>query len=172
MRKLIVEKLPRIIKNKKKLEEILDVSISHRGKEIYIEGEGEEEYFAEKVIDALDFGFSFSDAVELKKQGLKLIIINIKDHAKKKDLKTIRGRIIGTKGKALKTISNISDCSLEIKRNKIGIIGHEENVEKAREAIISLIKGSKHSNVFSFLERQDFSEPVDLGLRNPKDKPA
>ena len=60
MKKIICEKLPRILKNKKKLSEVLGVTLTNRGKEVYIEGSPEKEYIAEKVIDAINFGFAIS----------------------------------------------------------------------------------------------------------------
>ena len=56
MKKLICEKVVRLIKGKQKLEKELHIKISIRGKEVEINGEPEEEYVAEKVIEALDFG--------------------------------------------------------------------------------------------------------------------
>jgi hypothetical protein len=35
---------------------------------VHISGKPEDEYDAEKVIEALDFGFPFSDALEIKKE--------------------------------------------------------------------------------------------------------
>ena len=72
MRTIISEKLPRIIKNKKKLEKILNIKITNRGKEVNIEGSPEDEYIAEKVIDAINFGFPFSYAVSIKKENGEL----------------------------------------------------------------------------------------------------
>ena len=55
MKKIISEKLPRILKNKKRLEKELLVKITNRGKEVFIDGDPEEEYYAEKVIESLEF---------------------------------------------------------------------------------------------------------------------
>ena len=46
MKVLICEKLPRITKNKKRLERVLGVKITNRGKEVSVEGEPEAEYAA------------------------------------------------------------------------------------------------------------------------------
>ena len=71
MRTIICEKFPRILKNKKRLEEALDIKIENRGKEIFIECGGEEEYIAEKVIDALNLGFQFSIALLIKEEDFE-----------------------------------------------------------------------------------------------------
>jgi len=92
-------------------------------------------------------------------------IINIKEHTNRKDLARIRARIIGTRGKALKTLSDLTECNFEIKENRIGIIGDVENIENAQKAIISIIKGAKHSNIYSFLEKHHPEPIIDLGLK-------
>ncbi len=165
MKTILCEKLPRITKNKKKLEKILNVKITNRGKEVSIKGKPTDEYIAEKVIDALNFGFPFSVAILIKEEDFILEIINIKDYTKRKDLERIRARIIGTKGKTLKTLNQLTKCYFELKDNYIGIIGHPEHIENAQEAVISIIKGAKQSNVYSHLEKHQVKEPIDLGLK-------
>lgn len=166
MEKIICEKIARIIKNKKKLEEKLKVKISNRGKEVTITGKPEDEYVAEKVIDALEFGFPFSVAMEIKEQDDIFEIINIKDHTKRKDLERIRARIIGKKGKTLKTLTTLTQCHFEIKDNHVGIVGDPEYIKNAQEAVIALIKGSKQSNVYAHLEKHQVKPIEDLGLKD------
>jgi len=165
MKIILCEKLPRIIKNKKRLEKLLNIKITNRGKEVSIEGKPEDEYTAEKVIDALNFGFPFSNAIQIKEHDCIFEILNIKDHTKRKDFKRIRARIIGTKGKTLQTLHQLTKCYFELKDNFIGIIGEPEYIENAQQAVISIIKGSKQSNVYNFLEKHQVKEPIDLGLK-------
>lgn len=166
MIKRIIEKIPRVIKNRKRLEKILNVKISNRGKEVYIEGLPEDEYVAEKVIDALEFGFPYDVAVEIKKGDLLFEVVNIKDHTRSKDLSRVRGRIIGTKGNALKTLSQITGCRFELKDNEVGIIGNPEEILEAKESIIALAQGSKHGNVYkSTIKKKKGSVKEDLGLK-------
>ena len=103
MKKIFSEKFLRIIKNKKRLEKELNVKITNRGKEVFVEGEPENEYSAEKVIDALNFGFPFEYALLIKKENFILEILNIKDYTKRKDLETIRARILYPTNKTVKT---------------------------------------------------------------------
>lgn len=172
MIKLIVEKLARIIKSKNRLEEILDVKIENRGNEIYIEGSAEDEYTAEKVILALDFGFPFSTAMEIKTEELIMEIVNIKEYTNQKDMTRVRGRIIGSNGKILKTLSDLTNCYLELKDNKVAIIGEPEHIKNCREAVISITKGTKPGNVYAYLEKHQPEEIVDLGLKNTKKSKA
>ncbi len=165
METIYSEKLPRILKNKKKLEKILNVKITNRGKEISIQGEPEDEHVAEKVIDALNFGFPFSTAMLIKKEDFMFEIINIKDHTKRKDLKRIRARIIGTGGKTLKTLNQITNCYFELKDNSIGVIGPPEYLEGGQKAVISIIKGTKQSNIYGLMEKSKIKPIFDLGLK-------
>ena len=165
MKKIISPKIARIIKNKKKLEKILNLKITNRGKEVMIDGKSENEYFGQKVIDALNFGFPFSAAISIKTEGKDLDFMNIKEHTKKHDLERIRARIIGKAGRGLKTLSNLTNCALELNENKIGIIGDPEHVKHATEAIILMINGAKHGNVYKFLEKNRIKPVYDLGLK-------
>src|SRR3989344_2727593 len=149
MLKLIVDKLSRIVKNKARLEKLLKVKITNRGREVFIEGLPEDEYDAERIIEALNFGFPFSTTLLIKDEEFLFEILNIKDHTKRKDLRTIRARIIGADGKTLKTLTDLTKCNFELKDNWVGIIGDADNIEPAQQAMISLIKGSKTANVYA-----------------------
>lgn len=165
MKIIISDKLARILKNKKRLENILNVKITNRGKEVFISGNPEEEYIGEKVIDAINFGFPFSIAILIKEEDFMFEIINVKNHTNRKDLSVIISRIIGKKGKAIKTLSQLTKCYIEIKDSCVGIIGPAENMKNTENAILYLIKGSKHSNVYSYLEKHQIEPVYDLGLK-------
>lgn len=165
MKTIISDKIARIVKNRKRLEKELHVKITNRGKEVFIEGEVEEEYLAEKVIDAINMGFPLSVAMFIKKEDFRFEILNIKDYTKRKDIERIKARIIGRRGKTLKTLHQLTKCYFEIKDNSVGIIGHPEYIENAIEAIISIIRGAKQSNVYSFLEKHQVKPVWDLGLK-------
>jgi len=167
MKTILSPKFLRIIKNKAKLEKILNIKITNRGKEVNIKGKPEDEYIAEKVVDALNFGFKFTEAISIKEEEDNIFeIINIKDHTTKKDLSRVRSRIIGKNGKALSTLETLGNCYIEVNENNIGVIGNSENIENITQAIVSIIKGSKHSNVYSFLEKRQPKKIYDLGLRD------
>jgi ribosomal RNA assembly protein len=152
MKKIILDKIPRITKARKILEKELNVKIALLGREISITGKPEDEYISERVIEAIDFGFPIDAALMIKEEDLALEILNIKEHTKRKDYKRIRGRIIGKEGKTKNTISSLTDCFIEVKDNRVATVGHPENVKTARQAIISLIKGTKQANVYAYLE--------------------
>jgi len=171
MKTLISEKFIRIIKNKKRLEKALEITISNRGKEITIEGEPAEEHIALQVLDALNFGFPFATALSIKEEDKVLEVLSIKEHTNRKDFTSIRARVIGRGGKVLKTLSNLTGCDLELRNNQIGIIGEPTLIKVTVEALISLIRGAKHGNVYTFLEKNQQEPIYDLGLKEkPKKK--
>ena len=84
---IICEKIQRITKNRERLQKALGVKITNKGKEVTVDGAPEDEYFAEKVIDALNFGFPFSVALLVKDEDYVFESLNIKDYTHKKDMK-------------------------------------------------------------------------------------
>ncbi len=165
MKKIICDKIARVVKNRKKLEKELGVRITNIGKDISIDGKPENEYYAEMVIEALDMGFPFGVALLVKKEDNVIEVINIKDYARRKDFKSIRARIIGKSGKTLRVLHELTECFFELKGNSVGILGDPERIKNAQEAVISIIKGTKQANVYSFLEKHRVQPIVDLGLK-------
>ena len=170
MIKIICEKVPRVTKNRTILEKTLGVNITNRGKEVSIDGSSEDEYLAERVILALEFGFPFSVALMIKEEDFVFEIINIKEHTNRKNFEIIRARIIGKGGKTLRTLETLTECFFEIKDNKLGIIGDSEYIKNAQEAVISLIRGAKQGNVYAFLEKHRVKPVFDLGLKKVSKK--
>lgn len=170
MKKIISEKPMRIIKAKENLKKILGVEIKISGNEIYLDGKSEDEFIGEKIVDALDFGFPFSHAITIKQDNFHFEILDIKDYTPRKDLETIRGRIIGRNGRTLRTLTDLSGCFFEINRNRVGIIGPVELFENARESILALIRGSKQANVYRVLEKNQFEPVEDLGIKKSFEK--
>jgi len=170
MRIFICENLGRILKNKKKLEEELNIKITNKGREISINGKPEEEYIAEKIIESLDLGFQYKTAILIKEEDFIFEILNIKDYTKRNDLERVRARIIGKGGKTKKTLTQLTECDIELRGNKIGIIGPSTSIENAQEALISLIRGTKQSNLYAYLEKHRAEPIFDLGLKEAKKK--
>jgi rRNA processing protein Krr1/Pno1 len=52
----------------------------------------------------------------------------------------------------------------------VGIIGNCENIRSVEEACKLLIKGSKHANVYAYLEKHRIEPVIDLGLKEVKKK--
>lgn len=165
MKTLYPKEIVIIKKNKNFLEKNLEIKIQIKDKELIIESNPFNEYIAEKVIDAINFGFSLEIAMLIKKEDFLFEVINIKEYTRRKNLQQIRARIIGTKGKTLKVLHELTKCFLELKNNEVGIIGSPESIQNAQEAIISLIRGAKQRNVYSFLEKHQVKPVFDFGLK-------
>jgi len=169
MQEIYAESFRKVSQNKAKLEKELKVKIKNRGRLVFVEGKGEDEYLAIEVIEALNLGFKIEQALLLNQEGFILEKVLIKNLTKRHDLERIRGRLIGTDGRTRKTIENLSDCFLAIHDNTIGIIGRAEEIEKAMQAVESIIQGSKQNKVYSSLERKNAKEKTklneDLGLK-------
>lgn len=165
MKKAIFNEYQKLLRVRKKIQEKLEVSIINRGKEITIKGNPEDEFIALQILDALEMGFPIEIAMKITKEDVSFERLNIKNYTKRKNLEAIRGRIIGKDGAALRTMSEISDCAIELKDNKIGIIGNVENIRIAESAVVSLIQGSKHATVYSYLEKRRPEPVVDIGLK-------
>lgn len=154
MQEIYVGNIGKVIQSKKKLESELKIKITNKGKLVFISGKPEDEFITLKIMEAINLGFSAERALLLKNPETLLQTLNIKDITKKHNLKEIRARIIGTKGKTLKTINNLTDCFISLKDNQIGIIGNCENTKDAIQAMNSLVRGSKQSHIYARLERE------------------
>ena len=163
MKNLYIKSARKILQNKNELEKKLKVRIIVKGQNTSIASNSSnevDEYFAERVLLALDYPFLVEDALLLLNEEYLFEIIHIKDYTKRHDLKVIKGRIIGTEGKTLRVLQDLSNALIAVKDNDVAIIAESMNFEKARQAIISLIKGSKQANVYSYLEKAGKRERV------------
>lgn len=169
MQEIYIENIGKIIPNKKKLEKELSVKITNKGKIVFVNGQGDKEYIALKVIEALNLGFSAERALLLKDENFCLHILNIKDLTKRKNLKEIRARIIGKRGGALKTMCDLSDCLFSLDNNRVGIIGHVEDIEQGIQSMTRLIQGSRHANIYAKLEKIKHKKKLERFLPVKKD---
>lgn len=143
----------RLKKERKFLEKKLKIKISLKRESVVIEGEPLDEYEANLVIEAMNLGFSTETACLLTDEEFLFEKINIKDYTRRKNLEVIRARLIGTHGKTKETIEQISGCKIKIKGNTIGIIGPADSMEYALTGITNIIKGTKQTNVYKYLEK-------------------
>jgi ribosomal RNA assembly protein len=168
MKTIISDEPQKIIKFNRKLEKALNVKVMVNNNEVTINGSPEDEFIAEKVIDAIGFGFPLEMALLIKEEDFLFEIINIKDYTHRNDLERIRARIIGREGKTLRTLNNLTECHFEIKNNEIGIIGSPELIKNAQDSVILIIQGSKQANVYGYLEKHHVEPVLDLGLKEQK----
>lgn len=107
-----------------------------------------------EVIRAIGRGFNPDLALLLLKQDYVLEVIQIGDFSRNKnDLVRLRGRLIGSEGKARVTIENLTDTYTVVYGKTCGIIGTTERCILAKRAFESLLEGSPHANVYKWLEK-------------------
>ena len=152
---LVPKERIKIIKDQKtvkKLENSIKIKISFEENSVIIEGEGVELFQAKNIVKAIARGFSPEKAFRLLNEEETLEIIELTEFTDKK-MKVIKARLIGTKGKTRKLIENFSGCSVSVYGKTVCIIGNFEQMNIAREAIKMVIRGSKHSKVYGFLQQ-------------------
>lgn len=152
MKTFYIKSKRKVLQSKKELEGALNVRISV-GDGVSVSGKEEDEYFAERVLLALDFPFLVEDALVLKNDDYAFEIINIKDYTRRRDLGVVKGRIIGKKGNTLRILEELGDSFIAVKENFVAIIAPAENIDSVRQGIISLIHGAKQGNVYGYLEK-------------------
>ncbi len=108
---------------------------------------------AEDVVKAIGRGFSPKRAFRLFEEDVIMEIIDLKDYYGKREnrIRIARGRIIGTNGKARRTIEDFTGTYISVFGNTVAIIGSYEGMEIARKSIEMILQGSKHSTIYRFL---------------------
>ncbi len=111
-------------------------------------------YSVREIITAVGRGFNPEVALQLLKTDYAFEQIDLSAAAKTKNhMIRIKGRVIGSSGKARELIEELTGCKISVFGKTISIIGRVESANICRKAIESLIKGSRHASVYSFLEK-------------------
>lgn len=155
METLYFDKLSELKRSRVELEQKLGVTLTVVGRKVTVEGTAFEEYEALIVLEAIKFGFSAKKAVQLKDESMMFVKMPIKQFTRRKNLREVRGRVIGREGKTKRTIESIANCDIIVNNNEVGILGDAESIEEAKTALTKLIGGAKESNVYNFLERMN-----------------
>jgi len=172
MESIIFSNTAEVKKAKAQIEKKLHIKIDIAGKKVTISGEGINEYEASIVLDAINLGFSAKKALLLLDPEIQFRRLNIKDFTKRKNLREVRARVIGREGKTKRTIEDLTDSTIVVRDNTVGIIGYADSIENTLTALKNLIRGSKESNVYRFLEDMNrFSRQLKgTEILNKKDK--
>ena len=114
---------------------------------------------AREVVRAIGLGFSPEKAFKLLEDDYVLIVIDLKQYIgdSPNHLSRVKGRIIGEKGKARKTIEEMTNTFISVYDTYVAIIGDYESATIAREAIEMLIQGRQHSTVYRYLDKVIYS---------------
>lgn len=111
---------------------------------------------AASIVRAIARGFSPENAFLLLDDEYMLDVIGLSEQAHtKKELETIRGRIIGTRGKARKKIEEETHSFISVYGKTVSIIAKIDDLPNARKGIEMLLRGAGHSNVYSTLKKLD-----------------
>ncbi len=109
---------------------------------------------ARDIIKAIGRGFNADKAFYLIDDSIYLETIQLE--GSKNNIKRLKARLIGEKGKARNMIESGTDTYISIFGSQISIIGDLEEIRSAKEAIEMLIRGSKHGTVYRLLEQKRF----------------
>lgn len=155
METLHIENIKEIKKALPDLKKRLSLKILMEGKKLTIEGAPLDEYEALNILEAISFGFSAKQAQKLIDADFTFRRTNIKKFTHRTNREIVRARIIGKEGKVKKTMETLTNSDIIIKGNEIGIICPTESINYILTALSNLIRGSKQSNIYSFLERMN-----------------
>lgn len=109
---------------------------------------------AMEIVTAIGRGFSPENAMNLLNGDNSLHVIDLREFAGKSssNLERIKGRIIGEGGKARKNMENLSGTYISVYGKTVSIIGNNEKLRLAVDAISSISNGSMHGSVYNKLE--------------------
>ncbi len=110
----------------------------------------------QSIIQAIGRGFSPEKALKLLSDDYVLEIVDLRDYVgpSKNALQRIRGRLIGEGGKARLYIESRTGTDISIYGHTAAIIGRYYDVIPAKEAIVSLASGSRHSTAYRRMEKK------------------
>ncbi len=111
---------------------------------------------ATDVVKAIGRGCNPDVAMKLLKPDYAAQIMTVPEFTGKspKKMKRLKGRVIGKEGKSRTTIEDLTDTSIIVYGKTITIIGLQEDVACARQAVESLLSGSPHAAVYAWLEKK------------------
>lgn len=108
------------------------------------------------AITAISIGFSPTDVTFFAEDdSAKLEIIDTKKEIKKEShRKRLLGRVIGRNGSMYTQIANALNVRIRIDDDRIGIMGHVENVSAAVDIVRLILDGAEFATVYKELERK------------------
>ncbi len=147
---------------KKKIEEISQTKLeidSAEGEVIIDEHEAKDPLLnlkVESVVRAIGRGFSPEHAIRLFKEEMGFFIFDIHDYVGKKEthIRRLKSRIIGRNGKTKRVLETLTGADISIYGHTISIIADFESIDITKRAVDMLLNGSKHSNVYKFVEKK------------------
>jgi ribosomal RNA assembly protein len=147
------ERIKELLELKNKVEEELAVKLLVKGNDVSVSGESVNLLKARDVVVAVGRGFDCETAMLLLGDDYCLDVIDVKDYAKtQKAIIRLKGRVIGDDGRAKRFIEKNTGCFISVYGKTVAIIGKNDDIVRARRAVIMLLEGAKHATAYRFLE--------------------
>lgn len=107
------------------------------------------------VIKAIGRGMAPKAAIRLLDDNHFFEMVDLRNFVGKRSnqQRRVRSRIIGSQGKVRKLIESLTDTEITIYKSTVVIIGEQEGLFAARQAIEMLAGGSEHGSVLGYLEK-------------------
>ena len=107
------------------------------------------------VVKAISRGMAPKAAIKLLDDDHFFELVDLKDYVGKRgnQQRRIRSRLIGSEGKVRKLIEGLTQSKISIYKSTVVIIGHEEGLFSARQAVEMIAGGAEHGTVLNFLEK-------------------
>lgn len=107
------------------------------------------------VIKAIGRGMAPKAALRLLDDNHFFEMVDLRNFVGKRSnqQRRVRSRIIGSQGKVRKLIESLTDTEITIYKSTVVIIGEQEGLFAARQAIEMLAGGSEHGSVLGYLEK-------------------
>ena len=108
------------------------------------------------IVMAISRGFSPLKAYRLFNLDANLRIIDLRDIFGKgeSDISRVKSRIIGKKGKTRRLLEEYTGVDVSVYGYTLSIIGNQNQIDIAKDAIERLIRGNQHKSVYNFLQRK------------------
>ena len=109
---------------------------------------------AAEIIKAIAYGFPPEKAMRLLEEDQILVIVDLKQIVgdAPNHLRRVKARIIGEKGRARRTIEEMTGTYINVGDYHVAIIGDYERAMAAKQAIEMLAEGRMHSTVYKYLD--------------------
>ncbi|MEB3756699.1 MAG: KH domain-containing protein [Desulfurococcales archaeon] len=109
---------------------------------------------ASEIVKAIGLGFTPEEALELLDDDNVLLVIDLKNLVgdNQNTLKRIKGRIIGEKGRARRTIEEMTGTKIVVGKYHVAIIGSYERAMAAKRAVEMLAEGRQHGTVYRHID--------------------
>ncbi|WP_292485755.1 KH domain-containing protein [Methanohalobium sp.] len=111
---------------------------------------------ASETIRAIGRGFNPEKAMQLLDDDMLMLdVIDLSDMTStSKELKRIKGRIIGKNGKTREIAESLINVHISVYGKTVSVIGKPEQIQAIRTAIDMLVGGANHGTVYSYLEKK------------------